>query len=178
MPNAERHALWDTKEVPTLTTVYYWTSNRSFWWEYLWTELLLYVGTCASCSRRMDIFTSGWSAFSFCQKCYGLCEWRLLRKVDGKIFTSGMTSAVAQLRGLRFLPVGLHVVWVVPQQLVYCAVETAAVPWNKREHTMSDGWQHACSHKVLMLKVWLGCKHLNLLYWMLIENLVLYWLLQ
>jgi hypothetical protein len=39
----------------------------------------------------------------------------------------GMTSAVAQLTALRLLRVGLHVVWVVPQRLVYCAVETAAV---------------------------------------------------
>jgi len=41
-----------------------------------WTTAL--CRACASCSRRMDIFTSGWSAFSFCQKCYGLCGWILL----------------------------------------------------------------------------------------------------
>ena len=49
-----------------------------------------------------------------------------------------MTSTVAQFRALRFLPVGLRVVCVVPQQLVQCAVETAAVLCNRLEHTLHE----------------------------------------
>jgi len=75
----------------------------------------------------MFIFTFGWSSCTFCQKCYGVRERILLRKVEGKRSTSGMSSSVAQLRALRFLPVSLHEVWVVPQQLVHCTIETAAV---------------------------------------------------
>jgi hypothetical protein len=142
-----------------------------------WTSAL--YRACASCSRRMNIFTCGWRAFTFCQKCYGVHEWMLLRKVDGKRFTNGMTSSVVQFRALRFLPVGLHVVCVVPQQLVHFSLKqllSCETDWSTL--FMSDAWQHACRHKVLMLKVWLGCKRLNLSYWMLIKNCILYWLLQ
>jgi hypothetical protein len=144
MPNADRHAVWDTREVPTLTTLYHWTSNSSLWWEFLQTELLCYI-------EHVHIAAGGWICLHlggvplfFCQKCYGVHEWILLRKVDGKRFTSGMTSTVAQLRAPRFLPVGLHVVWVVPQQLVHFAVERAAVTWIRLEHTLHEWCLAAC----------------------------------
>jgi len=49
-----------------------------------------------------------------------------------------MSGSVAQLRVLRFLPVSLHEVWVVPQQLVHCTIETAAALWNRVEHTLHE----------------------------------------
>jgi hypothetical protein len=167
MPNADRHAVWDTREVPTFTTLYHWTSNSSLWWEFLQTDLLRYI-------EHMHLAVGGWIYLRL-----GGVPWHFVRNIMEYMNECywerwmGRDSPMVWLAQWSNLELLNFFLCVVPQQLVHCAVET---DWSTL--FMSGAWQHACSHKVLMLKVWLGCKRLNLSYWMLIENCVLYWLLQ
>jgi len=107
-----------------LTTVYHWTSNTSLWWEFLRTEVLLYIDYVHRAVGGWVYLHQGWAPLHFVRNVNSVHEWILLRKVEGKRFASGMASSVAQLRALKISSCGFA--W----SLGYATAAGSLCNWN------------------------------------------------